>query len=411
MHLLPRRRSAAATFLAALLAIAPACASRPAAPAAARPAGVDSAALARLLRAADSAHSDAVVIARCATLVGDWRFGKPAGPIHAMSATKAVLGLVVGRLVTTGALPSIDEPIVRWYPEWRGRPHAAITTRHLLAHTSGLQDAVSSVEVERSADVVRLALDAEVVEPPGTVHRYNNKATNLVADLVRRVSGRSWDAYARDELFAPLGITDATWMRDSVGNVYGYAGLHIRPEQMLRIGQLVANEGAWEGRRLIDASWFAEMRRGVPASPVAALLWWNVPERTTYVVDDARLAELATRGVDTAFLARARAARGRHEGSSAYQDALRQAFGERFWEPVQQALAPAREGDLARTEYGPMIGVYASGYLGQYVFVLPGSGLVGVRMKRAPAADRERDRMGRFGTLLRTLAPATAGCP
>lgn len=406
----------------ALLAIAPACAPRvgPAGAPALRPAAtprrqapaIDSAALARLVRAADSARSDAVVVARCDELVGDWRFGRPAAPIHAMSVTKAVLGLTVGRLVSTGALPSIDVPVARWYPEWRDGPHAAITVRHLLAHSSGLQDATSSIEVERSPDAVQLALRAEVVEPPGTRHRYNNKATNLVADLVRRVSGRSWDAYARDELFAPLGITDATWMRDSAGNVYGYAGLTIRPEHLLRLGQLVANEGTWRGRRLIDASWFADMRRGDAAEPRAALLWWNVPSRTTWVVDDARLAALAARGVDSTFLARAREVRGRWEGTPAYEAAMTRVFGEPYWEPMLRALEPAREDDLALAEYGPMLGFSASGYLGQFVYVYPGAGLVGVRMKRAPAQDAQRDRMGSFGTLLRELVPpgAWAGC-
>src|SRR3954453_22493715 len=65
---------------------------------------VDPHALARLEQRAKQSGSDAVVIYQDGKLVAEWYFGKPQGPIEAMSATKSIVGLVIGRLVDTGKL-------------------------------------------------------------------------------------------------------------------------------------------------------------------------------------------------------------------------------------------------------------------------------------------------------------------
>ena len=109
------------------------------------------------------------------------------------------------------------------------------------------------------------------------------------------------DAYLRDELFAPLGITDTHWALDSAGNAFAYAGLEIRADDLAKLGQLVLERGRWNGRQLIAVGWFDECFRAAALNPRAGLLWWLVPERTTWVVDQARLDSLRSAGADTAF--------------------------------------------------------------------------------------------------------------
>src|ERR1700753_1974159 len=109
--------------------------------------GVDPAALERLLRAAEAAHSDAVVVWKDNQKVGAWYFGKAPKRIEAMSATKSIMNLPIGRLCTTGAIRSIADSVSRYYPEWRQGKKRGITIRQLLDHTSGLQSD-GSEEVE-----------------------------------------------------------------------------------------------------------------------------------------------------------------------------------------------------------------------------------------------------------------------
>jgi CubicO group peptidase (beta-lactamase class C family) len=365
---------------------------------------VDETALSRLRGAAEAAHSDAVVVWKDGREVAAWYFGGRPERLAAMSMTKSVVSLAIGRLVTTHAISSIDDPVFKYYPEWRQGRKQEITLRHLLNHTSGLQDPGNSSDVEQSPDAIRLALAAELADPPGTRFFYNNKAVNLLSGVIQKVSGKRMDLYVRDELFAPLGITDVSWELDSAGNAFAYAGLAIRPVDLAKLGQLVLDRGRWGGRQLIAPEWFDDALRAGPLSERCGLLWWLVPERTTWIIDDSRLDTLRRAGVDSAFLRRATAIRGRYASLEGYTAALQRAFGPRYWEPVETALAPARVRGLGRTEYGRMIGYEASGYLGQYLVIYPEYRLVAVRMvKPSERSNSDTDSFETFSDLVRAL--------
>ena len=365
---------------------------------------LDPAALQRLLRAADVAHSDAVVLWKDGRPVGTWRFGRPRRKLEVMSITKSIVSLAIGRLVTTGGISSVDVPISQFYPEWREGPKRGITLRHVLTHTSGLQDRPDAgVEVERSRDLVHLALVADLSDPPGTRFVYNNKAVNLLTGVVEQATGKRLDLYLRDDLFAALGIRDFDWQLDSVGHAEVYAGLRMYPEDLAKLGQLVLDRGRWKGRRLIDAAWIDDALRGTPLNPRCGLLWWLIPERTTFIIDDDWLRALEAGGVDTAFLRGVTAIRGRYESLDAYIAAQRSVFGPRWWDVVPAALAPARM-NIARTEYGPMIGYEANGYLGQYLVVYPDRHIVAVRMiAPSSGSDVETTSFDAFRELVHAL--------
>jgi CubicO group peptidase (beta-lactamase class C family) len=321
-----------------------------------------------------------------------------------MSATKSIVNLAFGRLVTTGAIRSIDDPVSKYYPEWNQGRKQAITIRQLLDHSSGMQSD-GSQEVESSRDVVQLALAAELTDEPGTHFYYNNKAVNLLAGIVQKASGKKMDALLRSDVFGPLGITDFVWVRDSAGNPYSYARLEILPEDMAKLGQLVLDRGSWKGKQLIAPEWFDAIMRGSAVEPRAGLLWWLIPQYTTFVIDDERIRSLAAAGADSAFIRRATTARGRYESVDAYGNALRAAFGEKYWEPVGEARTHTRM-DPERREYGRMIGYEANGSFGQYIEIYPDQRLVAVRM--IVVTDRfalPADSFENFRELVRALAP------
>lgn len=303
---------------------------------------VDPAALDRLLRAAEAANSDALVILHDGERVGAWYARGQRRPIEAMSATKSIVNLAVGRLVTEGRLESIDAPVHAFFPEWAEGPKAEVTIRHLLNHTSGLAADRTTEAIYASDDFVRHALDSDLASPPGTEIFYNNSATNLLAGVVGRAAGQPLDEYLRDGLFADLGITEFSWTRDRAGNPHGMSGLQILPEDLARLGQLVLDRGRFDGRQLIAEDWFAEsLRPGSGLSRGVGLLWWLIRD-------------------------------------------------------------PGPDGEPGG---GPVVGYRADGYLGQYVVIYPAERLVGVRMvASSPAYDPETDGFREFQEMVRALA-------
>jgi CubicO group peptidase (beta-lactamase class C family) len=210
-----------------------------------------------LLKRAEETHSDAVVVMHEGELVGVWRFGKPKQLIHTMSVTKSIVNLAVGKLVTDGLLSSIDESVCTFYPEWKQGRKKEITVRHLLNHTSGIQQASRTTEeIYAAPDFVQLALCAELAHDPGSQWEYNNKAVNLLPGIVERISGQKLDAFMAEKVFKPLQMGEFEWGKDRVGNPQGMAGFCVFPEDLAVLGQLVLNKGKWQDQQIIESQWF-----------------------------------------------------------------------------------------------------------------------------------------------------------
>ena len=365
--------------------------------------GVDSAALQRLDAAARAAHSDALVVLQHGRVVRAWSATDAPTPIPAMSVTKSVANLAIGRLLTTGRLRSLDTPLMTFFPEWRGGSKAAITLRHVMEHTSGLRP---NEAWERSPDRLRLALDAPLEDAPGTRYFYNNTAVELVSGVVARVTGQPLDAFVAAELFEPLGIRTFGWSRDSAGLAGAYAGLDLLPADLATLGQFVLQRGNWQGLQLIRADWFDYPVTPPRDEPRAALLWHGIPSWLAFVIDDAQLTMLTRAGVDPGFLREAQRTRGRYTSIPALTSALAAVFGAKFYEVLPAQLSASRQ-TLYRVEAGPMIGLAAFGYLGQQLLILPASGLVAVRMIRSrPDFNAATDSFDEFPTLVRALVPS-----
>ncbi len=368
-------------------------------------AALDPAALVALVERGRSSHSDALVVFHRGRLAGEWYFDKPRRKIEAMSVTKFVVNLIVGRLVSTGIIKSLDTPVASYFPEWKQGLKKDITLRHLLDQTSGLQNVPrADLEIYPSPDVVKLALAAEVSDPPGAKWSYNNKAVNLIAGVIERAAGKKMDLLFREDLCKTMGITDTGWDRDTAGNPYCMAGLKIHAKDLAKFGVLVVNRGAWKGKRLIAARWFANSLK--PATPLRrnyGLLWWLIYDRTTHIVDDAKIDELRAAGVAADFIERATTIKGEYATDDEYAAALQRVFGADYMTPLNEALA-AHSIALSSKKYEDLVGFRADGHLGQFIVIYPDVELVAVRMiEWSEAYNPATDRFEEFPRLVRDL--------
>ncbi len=239
-----------------------------------------------LMSAAAQANSDVVVIYQDKQLLAESYFGGTAQKLHAMSVTKSVIALAVGVALAEGAISDLDDPIHKYFPEWGQGRKRDITVRHLLNHTSGLQNIPdASVEIYPAQDFVQLALTAELVDEPGTAFSYNNKATNLIAGVIERATGQPLDEYVNQRLFEKMGIDDFNWHKDRAGNPHGMSGLEVEARELAKMGQLVLDRGSWEGQQLVPESWIDEItKQSQEYRPDFGLLWELVRNREGEVV-------------------------------------------------------------------------------------------------------------------------------
>ena len=407
-------------LLLALLLAGVASAQQPAPPTAqaAQVPAASQAALDALLEGAKAAQSDALYVLHDGKVLLDHATAGGRQPVEMMSATKSVVALAIGRLVTTGALASVDEPVHRFYPEWKQGRKQAITVRMLMDHTSGLQNVPrTDVEIYPAPDFVRLALAAELDAEPGKTFSYNNNAVNLLAGIVEKASGLKLDAYLQRELFAPMGIRAGQWTHDKAGNPHAMSGLPLLAADAAKIGELVRNGGQWQGRRLLSAQ-FVEQMLAVKAPSQSGLLWWprSSWQRIVARADAAEL--LRTSGVSEATRTRLAPLLARsYSGEMEIGMALAEAFGPDWQATVAAELARNKValGQLFESEAGPVAMWAAEGYLGQHVIIVPEAKLVVVRQilerEDFQAAWNYPDILPRVLDLARTYAPSIPSGP
>jgi len=200
------------------------------------------------------------------------------------SVTKSVTTTLVGLAIARGALPGLDAPV---YPLLGAAPpedlrKQQIRLRHLLTTSSGLDCGFAPYEREMlamaaSPDWVRYALDLPMRETPGARFAYCSPGFHLLSALVTRGTNLPAEDFARERLFAPIGIGDVRWPRDPQGISHGAGDLQLRPTDLLRLGHLFLRQGEWDGRQVVPGEWIAQAtRRQVDATGAQhyGLGWW-----------------------------------------------------------------------------------------------------------------------------------------
>lgn len=358
----------------------------------------------KIILRAKQTHSDALYITRDGKVIAQWFSSTGDKPLEAMSITKSVANLAIGKLIDQGKISSVDEPISNFYPQWRNGDKQKITLRHLLNHTSGIACKPTTEEIYASPNFIDIALQADLSEKPGAKFRYNNKAVNLLAGIVEKASGIRMDLYLAQEIFAPLGIKNFAWTLDKAGNPHGMAGLQIKASDLAKIGQLMADCGAWQGKQVISCNWVKEStRQGQPYDYSCGLLWWLEPATSKVTIDDATITRWRDNRAVPDLVEKMEEFKGQSWDVDVYQEFVQKTLGPRDW---ARWVTARKLGHLpaATISPGPIIGFSGRGYLGQYLIVLPRVNVVAVRMIEAKNHKSEADDFSDFAQLVKELA-------
>jgi len=110
---------------------------------------------------------------------------------------------------------SLEDPVNKFIPEFRGGEKDRILLRHLLTHTSGLPDMLPENDALRKRhaplkDFVAATCTTPLLFSPGTSVKYQSMGVLLAAEIVERISRRSLPEFLRDEIYRPLGMKDTS---------------------------------------------------------------------------------------------------------------------------------------------------------------------------------------------------------
>jgi CubicO group peptidase (beta-lactamase class C family) len=230
--------------------------------------GLDSAKLAEGLLAMQERNIeiDSLLLIRDGAVLLDAHFYPYDGeaPHNLASVTKSVMTTLIGIAVDQGKL-QLDQPMVSFFPERTvanlNERKEHITIRHLASMVNGFEsgcldgDEPTLDAMRAKEDWVQAALDRGMVREPGVVFCYDSPGMHLLSAILQQATGMTALDFARQNLFAPLGIHDVVWDSDPQGLSRGWGDLHLKPGDAAKIGYLWLNNGVWEGKQIVSASW------------------------------------------------------------------------------------------------------------------------------------------------------------
>ena len=273
--------------------------------------GLDPQRLEKLTQDLAAKRTASFIIVRQGYIAQEWySAGRDHVDLHKVAALpKAVNASLVLALALEEGWVQLDDLVSKYIPGWRDDPvRSQITLRHLASHSSGLEDVdFEFLEPGWKTDYVKnarsrcsYALDrADILHDPGTIYSYSGVGFYVLSySLMKSMQGQPISdvrTLLTERVMRPLGVYSDDWrgyhgphevdeMRFyAIGSGFGYTA-----RALARVGQLVLNEGEWEGRSLVGREYIqtvvsyaqSPQDRGLtPGEPASGLGWWINDER------------------------------------------------------------------------------------------------------------------------------------
>ncbi len=206
-------------------------------------------------------------------------------PFNIKSASKSIIGLLTGIALDKGFIPSIDEPIKTYFPDYFAEhPDSlkeSITIRNLLSMQAGLRSTSSRNYGAWviSDNWIEFALDQDFTEDIGGKMVYSTGISHLLSVIISKASNMTTKAFAEEYLFNAMNIRIGGWDKDPQGYYMGGNNLSLKPTDLLKIGQLILDNGVYNSKPLVSPVWIQESFKTYTFSnfnPYGyGYQWWN----------------------------------------------------------------------------------------------------------------------------------------
>lgn len=217
------------------------------------------------------------------------------------SMAKSITHALVGIAQMDGLLNIADNHL---FPEWEADDRRNITVQQLLEMRSGLawvedyvdgdaSDVIDMLFGSGKDDHARYALAQSLTSRPGAEWVYSSGTTNIVTRLLGNALGDTNGSHVNIERFMRTRLFEAIGMQaepkfDAAGTFVGSSYVYATARNFAKFGQLYANDGVWQGKRILPEGWVDHARNQHAFDAETALgygaHWWTLPgERNSLV--------------------------------------------------------------------------------------------------------------------------------
>jgi len=229
-------------------------------------------------------YTDGIVVLHRGQIVYERYFGvlKPDGQHGAMSVTKTFVGTLAAMLAAEGQLDP-GQRVDHYVPELAASAFGNATVRQVMDMTTGIR--FSENYADPNAEVWAHGAAGNPLPKPkdytgprsyfeflqtvkaegthGEAFHYRTANTDALGWILARVTGRSVAQLLSERIWSQLGAEQDAYMSvDAIGTPFAGGGLNTGLRDLARFGEMIRNNGAFNGRQIVPAMAVADIRRG-----------------------------------------------------------------------------------------------------------------------------------------------------
>ena len=193
-------------------------------------------------------------------------------PHQLRSATKPFIGLLVGIAVDKGNIGSEQNLLLPYFKSKYDKidkldsRKKEITIEDFLMYRHGMDcdnNNSKSIGNEQammgSSDWVKYTLDLPMMNEAGISSSYCTGCALTLGSLIEITTKKEIENFAKDNLFAPMGITNYTWkFEPNQLSLSTFSQMSITPRDLVKLATMYSNDGKWQGQKILSKNWVSK---------------------------------------------------------------------------------------------------------------------------------------------------------
>ncbi len=202
----------------------------------------------------------------------DYLDGTSRNTIHySFSVSKSIVSTLIGIAIDEGKILSVDDPVVKYIPELKNRGLDELTIKDMLLMSTGIDYRRTQetfffltlfspdITTFYGGDLRKTVLGLQSGEYPiGKFFNYNDYYPLIEGMILERATGMSISQYTQDKIWKPMGMEfNASWSIDKADSGFErtLVGFSASAIDFTRFGLLFLNKGMWDGHKILSQDW------------------------------------------------------------------------------------------------------------------------------------------------------------